>query len=293
MYDTMGDCSDYQVKCFPVPCFYYSKNSLNSIMLGYMGGKLRYFGFGCEVPVHTLWYKYPDDFIIIDTSDNDFGNPYIDPYMHIIKDKKYVTTTENCDDIKKYYDKKFTVIDRFYGKKIFIDAEDQIEELKYYIEENRRIGQKKKEIFDEYAKCKKDFFIYWREHINENFEEDPKYQELKKNYDYITNELEPKQLKDLTSEFNKRFFKKEDNFERIQLLEDVGGYIGCFENYKTLKHINKEQRLALCKEFKRRITENNIQLSEYLEWNEPEKEIIPMIENNWKEMLTIYEENLV
>lgn len=61
MYDT---CSGKQIKCFYVPIFHADKNGNSGTY--HSGGLLRNFEIGDKLPVKTLYYKYPNDFIIFD-----------------------------------------------------------------------------------------------------------------------------------------------------------------------------------------------------------------------------------
>ena len=100
MYDILGD--DYQVKCFTMPCFYYSTEAKKAgeRMMGFMSGSVRFIQKDEEVPYKTLWYKYPKDFMIVDVA------PFVPPSkeeadsaIHIIRGGKYKATYKLAWDI--------------------------------------------------------------------------------------------------------------------------------------------------------------------------------------------------
>ena len=57
LYDTLG--KEEQVKCFYAPSFWDGE-------IGHMGGSLKHYKIGDCVPINTLYYNYPPDFIIVD-----------------------------------------------------------------------------------------------------------------------------------------------------------------------------------------------------------------------------------
>ena len=260
MFDTLGD--DYQVKCFNVPCFYYSQYNKDYKALGYMGGLLRYFGEGYRVPTHTLWYKYSDNFIIIDTSYWHYPEEVNDSYylLHIIK--------KNTTTLKQ-----------------------QVEDIEVYIREDLRIQKEKIVIIDKYRDVSDRFINLLKNKKDvKNLEEDTEYIEVKKKYDESC-KFEQEELRALTNDFNTKYHCNDDTivdgivYKRLLLLQDVGGYIQLHGEYKKNTYIENDKKKALCQEFKRRVEDNKVSIEEYIDWNQLKKNKIDSFKKSWDEMM--------
>lgn len=75
MYDYVGG---EQIKCFPVPIFNpsYQEESQQEVfpnpeVIQRSGGMLRSFEREDELPLHTLYYRYPKDFMVLDVRQKD------------------------------------------------------------------------------------------------------------------------------------------------------------------------------------------------------------------------------
>lgn len=293
MFDTLGD--DYQVKCFNVPCFYYSQYNKDYKALGYMGGLLRYFGEGYRVPTHTLWYKYPDNFIIIDTSYWDYSEEVNDSYylLHIIKKNRYIETVTNVSDLTKHYLEPIKTID-YYGDYINFDSttlKQQVEDIEVYIKEDLRIQKEKIVIIDKYRDVSDRFINLLKNKKDvKNLEEDTEYIEVKKKYDE-SYKFEQEELRALTNDFNTKYHCNDDTivdgivYKRLLLLQDVGGYIQLHGEYKKNTYIENDKKKALCQEFKRRVEDNKVSIEEYIDWNQPIKNKIDSLKKSWYEMM--------
>lgn len=108
-----------QVKCFYIPVFSEHGGVWHS------GGRMISFTDGDEVPVKTMYYKYPDNFMIFDHNSY-FG----DCYVHIIKDKK-VFKTCTVTDMKDEYFVGNELVVSYYGAKIFNIK--SVQDMKDYI----------------------------------------------------------------------------------------------------------------------------------------------------------------
>lgn len=118
MYDFIND---NQVKCFYVPmytidayidkpCIYYSHGTMDS------------FNIGDELPLSTLYYKYPDNFMIFDYDFNMLGG-----CVHVIKDKKIFKTVENILELNsKDFENNELVVD-YYGSPLSIETREDME----------------------------------------------------------------------------------------------------------------------------------------------------------------------
>lgn len=97
MYDYInGD----QVKIFYTPIFdEVKRNTWHS------GGRLKSYNTGDTVPIKTLYYKLPKDFLIL-SDDLDYNNIQI----HVIEDSKVVETTKLNDLDDSFFNKYETVL---------------------------------------------------------------------------------------------------------------------------------------------------------------------------------------
>lgn len=86
MYDYLGD---YQIKIFNVPIFYELEIYGG---LGTMGGSLFSYDKGEDLPLQTLWYKYPKNFTILDEDAYEGYSDESKQVVHIIKEGKYFDT---------------------------------------------------------------------------------------------------------------------------------------------------------------------------------------------------------
>lgn len=282
MYDTFS--SGDQVKCFYVPCFYYSNsNYYGDYMLGYMGGSLRHYSKNFEVPTKTLWYKYLDDFVIVDTMNSDYDDNNSLPSIHIIKDKKYITTVNRCIGLLNYFDSPFRVITK-YGDTVSLNkdtVEDSVNELNVFIKEHGRIVKSKNAIFRAHSKEKSEFFSYVRNFNKKTeLETDKEYIRLRDNYEKICN-LEDEQISKLSDGFNSKYYPDVD--KRESLLGDIGAYLYCYDLYNGLEEDN-EKYIVMYKEFVRRVEENNVFIEEYFEWNNTEEKTMTHLKEIWEIM---------
>lgn len=85
MYDYING---EQVKCFYTPLF-CDYELLDDTCISHSGGSLKSFNTGDIVPINTLAYNYPSDFVIYDYRNDDF--------VHIIRDSKVFNTVKIRD----------------------------------------------------------------------------------------------------------------------------------------------------------------------------------------------------
>lgn len=183
MYDYFGK---YQIKIFGVPIFYES-NLYGGISL--MGGKLITYNKGDKLPLRELWYKYPNNFIVLDNNTEEYEDNFR-WLVHIIKDGKYFNTVElkdfnNKDLGQATYD--------YHGNLLNIKSKDDMYKV---------IGLKN-EHKDKQNKLEKSYFpegVF--ECINTNIQ---KYDYLEKEYDNKLNEINKK--------YNKQIYLKNKDYD--------------------------------------------------------------------------------
>ena len=118
MYDTLicSGGNGNQIKIFPLAIF-YPNDMGDSFHIGFMGGNLRYFSQGDDVPYKTLSYKYPKNFIAVDACEFDEPKDFI---VHFFKDGKFEQTIESMyvsDPHKALSDINFS--DYLCGEEVF------------------------------------------------------------------------------------------------------------------------------------------------------------------------------
>jgi hypothetical protein len=190
MYDYLGG---YQIKLFDIPLYYGEYYGL-----GFMGGQLRGYGKDEELPLQTLWYKYPKDFTILD---EDAVEDYSDEYkemVHIIKDSKYFDSV----DLDKFEDKyiKNKVYD-YRGSLLNIKSrEDMYNHIKLKSEWKQKQNELEKSYFPEGV----------HECIRNNMD---KYDKLEPQYH--------EELEKLNNEYGSKLYIKEEYRDEMML----GAYI--------------------------------------------------------------------
>ena len=108
MYDTFGDSGD-QLKIFNVPCYYFSQDRYNKFketgegysFLGYMGGNLRSYAIGSEVPWRGMSYNYTENFTVIDV-DTFYQNDLLFYFKDGIFEEMIEIDNSDDYDWKKY-----------------------------------------------------------------------------------------------------------------------------------------------------------------------------------------------
>jgi hypothetical protein len=239
MYDYLGG---YQIKLFDIPLYYGEYYGL-----GFMGGQLRGYGKDEELPLQTLWYKYPKDFTILD---EDAVEDYSDEYkemVHIIKDSKYFDSV----DLDKFEDKY--IGDKVYdyrGSLLNIKSrEDMYNHIKLKSEWKQKQNELEKSYFPEGV----------HECIRNNMD---KYDKLEPQYH--------EELEKLNNEYGSKLYIKEEYRDEMML----GAYIDIaiesfndsdkekdeFKDYKK----DYEEIKALARKFINSLEDGYIE--RYFEW---------------------------
>lgn len=116
-----------QIKCFYRPIFSEGQGVWHS------GGRMIGFSDGDEIPVKSMYYKYPDNFMIFDYMD------YSDEcYIHIIKDKKVFKTCTLEDIIDDYFKDNELVVD-YHGTSILNIK--SVADIKNYIVDTKKFSK--------------------------------------------------------------------------------------------------------------------------------------------------------
>ena len=288
MYDTLGNDGDNQVKAFDVPCFYASSSpepaeSLFKYKLGYIGGLLRYFAKDADVPYKTWWYKYPENFIIMDI--NIYGNSGYQDLFHVITEGKYRETYENTSEIPE---EVFHKVNTFMGKfGTTVNGIHDRQSLNEYITMLKQtwstwysldFGEKElHKQMQEYIKEKrKNPSPELMQKIDENL---AKLKEVQAKKD--------EKSKEIFAPLKEKFPSEDINADTKY--GDYGGYLDCMKTYTERENHDNDKKInylgQLKQEFERYSSENNLTIDGYLEWYKPETEKEEMEIRNFAEML--------
>lgn len=264
MYDTLGNCSDNQVKTFYVPCFYASnsESTLLTTKLGYSGGQLRYYGKNEPVPCKTWWYQYPENFIILDI--DVFG--FYDDLFHIIENGKYIETYECAEDIPEAHVAKAQAFMGKYGVTVG-EIKDKDSLLDYI-----RIYKSSTETWDKYikenSKANGELIKYIWENKNNRTKADEK-----KIEEFIRKSKEEEKEQEKMREVIFRTLR--EKYPTSELIaspyEDFGAYLHCMkksEESEFFRDVNYQRQLK--DEFSKYMEKHGTTLDGYLEWHNPD-----------------------
>ena len=208
LYNYLGE---HQVKCF------YLANviidSLDNLSIYSIGGTLRQYEKGNEVPYKTLYYNYGKDFLIYDTRGISLNEEVI---IHIIKDGKYFDTVEYSNLTKNMFVNN--VVD-VYGDKININIFEDI--VDYY----NAVVRREKDYIEYTKKYEKEA------NVNKNFYHDYKEQRISKE-DFYTELEKQKNISDrvhneINVPFNNRWRVKDTDLEDGTI---IGHLLDCYTN---------------------------------------------------------------
>ena len=276
MYDTVGSNGD-QIKVFSVPCFYNCDHGKNGdvFSMGYIGGLLRNFGKGEPVPTKTLWYRYPDNFMIID--EDRYGEGYGD-ICHIIIDGKYYETYDKISDIPEDMMNKIDACFDYTGDRISnihstADIKKYAEAMRLYTSEWNNIFNESRLIMDEMRE------------IGNQMKESPNDPELNEKFHAIQKRLdeawraENVKAQEIARKYLPEYIpsKSQDGMEkhdaRIPLF---GAYIDCLNrDMEPGKHESDYDKKNHYKEnllYEAKKIYSEISLDDYFDWLQPSQE---------------------
>lgn len=246
MYDIFGSSGD-QLKIFSVPVYYFSEGHYNEFkdtgreykFLGYMGGNLRHFSVGDEVPWRALSYNYTKSFVAIYDGFFEGENPIVFSFM----DGKFVGYSQYFLESQTFEES----IDIDLNKQIVIDyygANYTTNDL--YLLINGLISEYKNriDIIKKYAQMSIGLF-------NPHLEEEEK-------------ELRENEINCLS-----QFLPHEDDIKIQNKYQDYGAYIELINRYECRKN-DDEYKLfyeALLNEAHTFVNKNNIDIEFYFCWN--------------------------
>ena len=264
MFDTITD--GYQVKAFPVPCYYGARDGI-----GMIGGLLRAFGKGDKVPIHTWWYNYPKNFMIIDMDTFEGADCY-----HVIFDGKVFATFDEPEDIPHEVFTNIEMCMDYHGNPI--RKMDDLVELLQFKSETIALNREIDDLWKTFLpKSKRLLELRRKENPN-----DPAVQE----------EIEKLiQDRDLEGEMidakRKAFWDKwgtPSHDERQQAYETFGMYLDCIsdEIVRDERYADPERCKEMLGSFEAFCKKNDIDLDEYyerLQITDTEKAVIGEILN--------------
>ena len=210
-----------QVKCFYVPCS-YSNDGVHPL-----GGELKYFGKGNEVPYKTLYYDYSPNFIVIDISPEEEEDLVV---FHLILNGKVKNSYNYKDMDNKYFQKVENVID-YNGDFLTISKKEEALILKenqnLYYEEYKRLKKNHNILFDKWRDLVFERKVAKEERI---IEIDIEIESIRKEIDQ-----EDKRINPLLENFRKEkiniFYKEFD--KEFYLYQKIGLYLGAIKDYEN------------------------------------------------------------
>lgn len=274
MYDTFGE-SDYQLKIFTVPLYYFNKGQyLYSKQFdkpyrfaGTMGGSLSHFPVGATVPWRAANYNYGKSFIVL-CVDMDYTVEIYEFHMG-----KFVKVTEIYPRYDEIDWSVFSKVSKYpvythYGDLLeaVTDAEslrEYVENLICYYKEIRNTSERfsnTRKILNEYKRNLRD--------------DDEEAYEL-----YHSADLEITNVRNIINEMNKKklldkFYAKSEQALRNEKLGWVGVYLILLNRELSGVRNKDDPELyaeALFAEARRYLEENGITPDEYYAWNQPLK----------------------
>lgn len=135
MYDYING---EQVKCFYSPIYQEGDDSETIGTVWHSGGNLRGFNDGDNVPLSTLYYKYPSNFAIFD-----YNVDYSDAIIHFIKDGKVFKTVASISDSLDEDIESMELIVNYFGHHLNIKSKTDMYE---YLKEKAQFEATRKEL---------------------------------------------------------------------------------------------------------------------------------------------------
>lgn len=265
MYDVLGDGS--QVKTFDVPVFYFGRDGQEG-QLGFMGGNLRCYAKGDEVPVRTWWRKFPETFAILDVS------PYYgEAEFHFIRDGRYEDTYDAVSDVPEDAWKGVSACFDAWGNPIGGVSDGRT--LAEYASAKREYFRKFDEIVSNRSSAARAFFSWMREHAEEGDSalKNPEYERLRR---AMTEErlAEEAEIRRLQESLLAKYEPDEKEDDRFVLF---GGYLGVLKRWSSGDGpfgMTREEAFSQASgAFRQMLKKNPTSVEDFFEWNEtPEEE---------------------
>lgn len=274
MYDTIGDGE--QIKCFYVPYFCPRRGNQKHGSIAYSGGSLNYYPKGSLLPYKTLWYKHPEDFLIIDTTDDDFGYD-VPPAIHIVQQGRYQNTTSKIVEIPDEMFKSEVHCIDYHGERIYnIFSKETLQE---YLTQKHQMNRARLEILDKYQPITAKFFNDMKENRNNPAIAENLFLNYKENI-----QKEHDELYVIEEPFTTKYRKETPHDEAV--LETFGAHLDIYHNYLTLNTIPKDDIVDVCLSLRDCIDENpTLSLDEFFDWNETPTEQKPFLRTLWVRMI--------
>lgn len=248
-------CYDFingmQIKCFYLPIFY--KEDENYAVF-HSGGTLQFFEEGDEVPTQTMYYKYPNNFII-------YNYRSIAP-AHLIKDGK-VVCTKNIELFTKSDWENVEVVIDYYGNLINVhstqDCLDLFNDFKAYQAIEQPILNNGLEMLNRIKKATE-------------LEKESLWEEYHKN-----NEIRKKKQEEAAEKYLKKWILKDPYKNEKKLGEALDCLMDTYneKDYKPSSYVRETptERYLACKSYVKDILKNNPGIIErYMQWVEVDKE---------------------
>lgn len=282
VYDILHNFdNDYQIKIFQIPVYYgRNVNDNHSVNIGFIGGDLRHFVFGDDVPCKAMSYNFPQTFLAIDF------RGYGKSVVHCFKDGLYrhclVGEKEISDFDFSYWSKgnEIFCVD-YYGNRLhsICNASDILDYIKIALDVNKQITDL----------CKPDeFFMYMKEH---QFNVDQETFERLKNEHMEKEKQRDEQVFEIRKPLQEYCAMTEEDKQMMKLgmygayLESLLFHSHLIDAANDKRHplscyYNAEEEQQTCEDIVREMNEvcKDVSHQQYLDWLQPEDELLDKIE---------------
>jgi hypothetical protein len=259
MYDYLGG---EQIKIFYCPIFSNNPLEKNKYETWHSGGTLASYTKKSKLPLHTWYYKYPNDFIVYD-----YRSAYKD--IWIIKNSKFESFKSAYNKIDDF----FKPVYDYYGKELDINNPQDFvkikEENSYYNKLYSQLEQKLLKNINQYINTNKKY-----NDVFEVFKDMAEYSVEQR--EFIENTLEENSKKTLCV-FTNKWYLEDIYGEEKQL----GEYLYCLNYLYNIKDEQKrfEYETDYAKEYiecknivENYLNNNNDLLQRYFDWLDNKKE---------------------
>jgi len=141
MFDTLiSDDYETQVKCFYIPMYEGKYEGYFNELTSHLGGSMQEYKVGDSVPTKTIYYEYPNIFLIY--LQDGFSKEEYD--FALFKDEQFEGFYKLNDIELDKYENIFSNVYDYRGRKLKVNSkEDILEYLKQCVEEyNKEIGKR-------------------------------------------------------------------------------------------------------------------------------------------------------
>lgn len=269
MYDYLGE---EQVKIFYIPIFSEKdETGWEDAGTWHSGGMLRYFKIEDSLPLQTIYYKYPCDFLVYDIMDKR-------NFVYIILNGKFMGY-KDITELTSEYLLKFNSIYDNYGNLLNINKLNDFEDIKLEFHESRKKYLEKRNEIMFFIKDTTSFKEWWNSFGSEN--------QAKHNFEKLQKKSDEEALPFINN-FNSKWIKTNNKIKLMKLGELIECFLNFYKNNESNEEIKCNKRFLSCslclKEF---IDSNEGILMEYLDWLETKEIDLNTLNNMYNHLSKI------